>query len=68
VGGQVTDIEIETHQIVQMRERLNRIFARETGKTYEQIVEKTERNFWMTASEAIEYGLASRVIEKITDI
>ena len=68
VGGQATDIEIETKQIIHMRERLNRIFARETGHTYEETVEKTERNFWMTASEAIEYGLAHRIVENMTDL
>ena len=68
VGGQVSDIEIETRQILQMRERLNRVFARETGHTYEQIVEKTERNFWMTAAEAIEYGLTSRIVQNITEL
>lgn len=63
VGGQASDIEIETKQILQMRERLNRIFARETGQTYDRIVQETERNFWMSAAEAKEYGLISRVIE-----
>jgi ATP-dependent Clp protease, protease subunit len=64
VGGQASDIEIETRQILQMRERLNRIFARETGQSYERIVEETERNFWMTATEAKAYGLIDRVIER----
>ncbi|MCU0690446.1 MAG: ATP-dependent Clp protease proteolytic subunit [Polyangiaceae bacterium] len=68
VGGQVTDIEIETREILRMRERLNRIFARETGNTYDQVVEKTERNFWMTATEAIEYGLTSRVIQSSDEV
>lgn len=68
VGGQASDIEIETRQILQMRERLNRIFARETGHTYEQIVEKTERNFWMTAQEAVDYGLVSRIVENVEQL
>lgn len=68
VGGQASDIEIETRQILQMRERLNRIFAKETGHTYDQVVEKTERNFWMTAAEAIDYGLASRIVENIAEV
>ena len=66
--GQASDIEIETRQIIAMRERLNRIFARETGQPYDQVVEKTERNFWMTAKEACEFGLVSRVIERIADV
>src|SRR5262249_7278311 len=54
VGGQASDIEIETRQLLRMRERLNRTFARETGRSYERILEETERNFWMTAAEAKE--------------
>jgi ATP-dependent Clp protease, protease subunit len=68
VGGQASDIEIETRQILQMRERLNRMFAVATNHTYEQIVEKTERNFWMTAAEAIEYGLAKRIVENVGEL
>ncbi len=67
VGGQASDIEIETRQILQMRERLNRIFAAETGHTYDEVVKKTERNFWMTATEAVEYGLASRIVRSVTE-
>ncbi len=66
--GQASDIEIETRQIIQMRERLNQLFSRETNQPYEQVTEKTERNFWMTAPEAVEFGLASRVIERISDL
>lgn len=63
--GRASDIEIEATQIVQMRERLNRIFARATGQPYERIVRDTERNFWMSAPEAVEYGLVHRIIEKV---
>jgi ATP-dependent Clp protease protease subunit len=67
-GGRASDIEIEAHQIVQMRERLNRIFARATGQDYEKVVKDTERNFWMTAPEAREYGLVHRIVERISDV
>jgi len=66
--GQASDIEIETRQILQMRERLTRIFARETKQPYDQVVEKTERNFWMTANEAVDFGLVSRIVERVTDL
>ena len=66
--GQASDIEIETKQILMMRERLNRVFARETKQTYERVVEKTERNFWMSAAEAIEFGLVNRIVEHAADI
>ena len=66
--GQASDIEIETHQILQMRERLNRIFSRETNQPYDQVVQKTERNFWMTAAEAVEFGLVSRIVERVGEL
>jgi ATP-dependent Clp protease protease subunit len=67
-GGPASDIEIEASQILQMRERLNRIFARATGQQYEKIVRDTERNFWMTAKEACDYGLVHRIVEKLADV
>ena len=67
-GGPASDIEIEASQILQMRERLNRIFARATGQDYEKVVRDTERNFWMTAKEACDYGLVHRIVEKLGDV
>lgn len=63
VGGPASDVEIEAAQIIAMRERLNHTFARATGQPYEKIARDTERNFWMTASEARAYGLVSRIID-----
>jgi ATP-dependent Clp protease protease subunit len=63
VGGPASDIEIEARQVLAVRERLNRIFARETGQPYEKVAKDTDRNLWMTASEAKEYGLVHRIIE-----
>lgn len=67
-GGSASDIEIEATQVVQMRERLNRIFAHATGQSYEKVVVDTERNFWMTAKEACAYGLVYGVVERLIDI
>ncbi len=67
-GGRASDIEIEANQIVAMRARLNRLFADATGQTYERIVRDTERNFWMTAEEAREYGLVRRVVGRLADV
>lgn len=64
VRGQASDIAIEAEEIVKMRERMNRIYARETGQTYEKIVADTERNFWMSAEAAVEYGLAAKIIAR----
>ncbi len=61
-GGTASDIAIEAREIVKMRERLNRIFARETGQTLERIEDDTHRNFWLSAEEAIEYGLVGSII------
>ena len=67
-GGAASDIEIEVNQILQIRERLNRVFASATGQAYEKIVRDTDRNFWMNAQEACAYGLVHRVVERWTDM
>ena len=64
MGGTASDIAIEAREIVKMRERLNRIFARETGQTVERIEDDTTRNFWLDADAAKEYGLVGKIIEK----
>ncbi|MCP1273665.1 ATP-dependent Clp protease proteolytic subunit [Gluconobacter albidus] len=68
VRGPATDIDIEAREIIKMRERLNRLFARETGQTYEKVAKDTDRNYWMSAQEAIEYGLVNRIISSATDL
>ncbi len=62
VGGQATDISIEAAEILKMRERLNRIFSVQTGQTMEKIERDTDRNYWMSAEEAKQYGLVGKVI------
>ena len=51
-----------------MRERLNREIAAETGQTYEKIVADTERNFWMSAEEAVAYGLVGKVVSRADEV
>ncbi|WP_240810557.1 ATP-dependent Clp protease proteolytic subunit [Formicincola oecophyllae] len=68
VRGPATDIDIEAREIIKMRERLNRIFARETGQPYEKVARDTDRNYWMSADEAKAYGLVSRIIERASDL
>ncbi|GBQ88980.1 ATP-dependent Clp protease proteolytic subunit [Acetobacter nitrogenifigens DSM 23921 = NBRC 105050] len=68
VRGPATDIDIEAREIVKMRERLNRLFARETGQSYEKICKDTDRNYWMSAEEAISYGLVTKVISKLSEL
>ena len=67
MGGTASDIAIEAREIVKMRERVNRVIARETGQTYERIVKDTQRNFWMGAEAAVEYGLVSKIIHNASD-
>jgi ATP-dependent Clp protease protease subunit len=68
VRGPAVDIDIEAKEIVKMRERLNRLIARETGQSYEKVSKDTDRNYWMSAEEAIAYGMLSRVITTLKDL
>jgi ATP-dependent Clp protease protease subunit len=63
-GGAASDIEIEAREILRMRDRLNRIFAKATGQPLERIEEDTHRNFWLDAESAVRYGLAGKIIER----
>ena len=62
--GQATDIEIYTKEMLKMRDQLNRILAKHTNRPLEQIEKDTDRNFFMSAEEAKEYGLIDEIIEK----
>ena len=62
--GQATDIRIAAERIIRMRERLNKILAERCKQPLEKIDEDTERDNWMSALEAIEYGLIDHVMEK----
>jgi ATP-dependent Clp protease protease subunit len=68
MGGTASDIAIEAREIVKMRERLNRIFARETGQPIERIEDDTLRNFWLDAEQAKEYGLVGKIIGKQNEL
>ncbi|MDD6980386.1 MAG: ATP-dependent Clp endopeptidase proteolytic subunit ClpP [Clostridia bacterium] len=62
--GQATDIKIHAEHIVRIRERMNRILASQTGKTYEEVCRDTERDNFLTAQEAMAYGLVDKVVER----
>ena len=66
--GQATDIGIEAREIVKMRRRLNEIFADATGQPIEQIEKQTDRNFWMTADEAVKYGLVTKIVKSADEV
>lgn len=61
-GGQASDIGIEAEEILKVRDRLNRLIADETGQPVERVAKDSDRNFWMDARQAVDYGLVSRVI------
>lgn len=65
--GQATEIEIAARHILQTKEKLNRMLAENTGKDYEVIAADTERDNWMSAEEAKEYGLIDKVVYKRTN-
>ena len=62
--GQATDIQIQAEHILAIKKRLNNILSEETGQSYETIARDTERDNWMTAQEALDYGLIDKIIEK----
>lgn len=68
VGGQASDIEIEVREMVKMRDRLNKILSEATGQPLERIVQDTDRNHWMSAQEAKDYGLVSHVVTSIQQV
>jgi ATP-dependent Clp protease protease subunit len=66
--GQASDIQIEAEQIIRMRDRVNRMIAEETGQPVDKIVKDTQRNFWMNAEEARDYGIVSRIIKNTSEV
>lgn len=65
--GQATEIQIAAEHILRTKKRLNEVLSANTGKPYDVIAEDTERDNWMTAEEALDYGLIDSVIEKRPD-
>ena len=67
-GGQAADIRIEAQEILKIRERVNKLIAEETGQPIEKVAKDSDRNFWMNAEEALEYGLVSKIITRMDEI
>lgn len=67
-GGQATDIAIQAREIVKIRERIAALIAKESGQTLEKVTADIERDYWMSAVEAKEYGLVSRIIVQQTEL
>jgi ATP-dependent Clp protease protease subunit len=66
--GSAADMEIEARELLAMRERLNATFAERTGQTVERIAEDTRRNFWLSATAALDYGLVGRIINTSKEV
>jgi len=64
VQGQATDINIQAKEILRMRQEINNIFTKHTGQPPERIEADTERDFYMTAQQALEYGIIDEIVEK----
>jgi len=67
-GGQSTDIAIQAKEILRTRERIARVIAAQTGTPIEKVRVDMERDYWMSAGEAIEYGIVSRIVESHADL
>jgi len=67
-GGPASDIAIQAREIVKARERIARTISRETGKPLEVTLADIERDRWLSAEEAVDYGLVSRIIERKTEL
>lgn len=68
VQGQATDMEIVTREILRTKKTLNTILAENTGKPFDVVARDTERDYYMTAAEALEYGLIDKIYEKRGEI
>jgi len=67
-GGQATDIAIQAKEIIKARERLARVVSTQTGQPYDKVAADMERDYWMSAEEAMAYGIVSRTIERQKDL
>jgi ATP-dependent Clp protease protease subunit len=68
LNGQATDIGIEAKEILRVRERINSIISEATGQSLEKIEKDTDRNYWLNAYEAIDYGIVNQVISKYEEL
>jgi len=68
IHGTAADIQIEASEILKCREKINRLISVETGQTMEKVESDTKRNFWMSAEEALKYGLVRKIIQTSDDL
>ncbi len=68
IFGPASDLEITANEILRTKDRINRLLAEETGQPLERVERDTMRDFWMSAAEAVEYGLVSRIIARREEV
>jgi ATP-dependent Clp protease protease subunit len=68
IGGRATDIRIEAEEILKARERLNKTIADATGQPLERVEKDTDRNYWMSPEEALEYGIVGKIIKSSSEL
>ena len=66
--GTAEDVKRTAEQILILRERINELYAQETGQPLDKVVEDTDRDYWMSAQEAVKYGLISKVVTHFNDL
>jgi len=66
--GSASELEINAREILRTKEKINRIYSEETGKPVEEIIKHTDRDTWMTAEEALQFGLISRIVKTRAEI
>lgn len=67
-GGDASDIEIQAREILKTRERINQIIADQTGQSLERITKDTDRDYWMSVEESLEYGLVGTIIKSVSEL
>jgi ATP-dependent Clp protease, protease subunit len=66
--GYAVEIDIQARQILKMKERLNRIISAETGQSYERVAKDAERDYWLFAEEAKDYGIVTHIVQKQSEV
>ena len=68
VGGSTSEIQIQAEEIIKMKKRLNKIVATATGQKLQKVEKDAERDYWLNAEEAKEYGIVTKVINSIKEV
>jgi ATP-dependent Clp protease protease subunit len=68
IRGVATDIEIHARELEKLREKINRLIAEETGTDFSQVEKDTDRDYWMSAEDAVKYGLISRIVANRSEL